>query len=298
VIQKFFLKFLQTVSKDNRILPFYHIVTDDRPSHIIHLYDPPNIQKFVDDLDFVGRHFAFVDVDQINRPSSKPIAHLSFDDGLIECHDIIAPILQQKGIPATFFVNNDYIDNHNLFFRYKASILVGHTREKKWLSIGYNQRHMLDQAAVHLGIDWNTYLERTTIYMTSDMIRSLISQGFTIGSHSNSHPLYNTLSLEAQIHETITSVEDLKSRFEIKRTLMAFPFTDDGVGMDYFDALRSKYPDMLSFGTAGKKLDTAPSHLQRIPMETTLDYGYKNITRAYLKSIARSLIFVDTVVRR
>ena len=37
--------------------------------------------------------------------------HLTFDDGFRELHDVVAPILLRKGIPATFFVNSAFIDN-------------------------------------------------------------------------------------------------------------------------------------------------------------------------------------------
>ena len=61
---------------------------------------------------------------------------LSFDDGLVECHQVIAPLLMTKGVPATFFLNNHFIDNRDLFFRYKASLIIDQviseckTREK------------------------------------------------------------------------------------------------------------------------------------------------------------------------
>ena len=34
----------------------------------------------------------------------RPVAFLSFDDGLKECSTIIAPVLNELGIPSTFFI--------------------------------------------------------------------------------------------------------------------------------------------------------------------------------------------------
>ena len=49
---------------------------------------------------------------------------LSFDDGLKEVFTTIAPILLKKGVPASFFINPCFIDNNELFYRYKISLLI------------------------------------------------------------------------------------------------------------------------------------------------------------------------------
>ena len=58
------------------------------------------------------------------RELHTPAFHLTFDDGLREVFDIAAPILKQKGIPATIFLNSGFVDNRSLFFRYKVSVLL------------------------------------------------------------------------------------------------------------------------------------------------------------------------------
>ena len=54
----------------------------------------------------------------------EALAQGALDDGLSGCHRYIAPLLRKKGIPASFFLNNRFIDNKSLFYRYKASLLV------------------------------------------------------------------------------------------------------------------------------------------------------------------------------
>ena len=49
---------------------------------------------------------------------------LSFDDGLREIANEIAPLCRQVGVPATFFVNSASLDNRFLCFRNKASLLI------------------------------------------------------------------------------------------------------------------------------------------------------------------------------
>jgi len=62
------------------------------------------------------------------QPLTRQSFFLSFDDGLREPLDIIAPILKQKGVPATFFVNTATLDNLEMLYRHKASLLVDHVR--------------------------------------------------------------------------------------------------------------------------------------------------------------------------
>ena len=53
---------------------------------------------------------------------------LTFDDGFREIYDIIAPILLDKGIPATFFISSGFLDNRELCYQHKASLLVEKVR--------------------------------------------------------------------------------------------------------------------------------------------------------------------------
>ena len=92
--------------------PFYHSVSSDALPHIWPLYNTLDIKEFRVHLDYMQGHFEFIGSSELLElvngkawQKSKPPAFLSFDDGLIECSSIIAPILREKGIPATFFIN-------------------------------------------------------------------------------------------------------------------------------------------------------------------------------------------------
>ena len=53
---------------------------------------------------------------------------LTFDDGHLEMFEVVAPILSKRGISATFFLNTGFLDNKDMFFRHKASLLIGHLK--------------------------------------------------------------------------------------------------------------------------------------------------------------------------
>src|SRR5690606_39560979 len=96
-------------------------------------------------------------------------------------------------------------------------------------------------------------------------INELIAQGFTFGAHSLNHPLYEELSLDEQIHQTLASIEDIKNRFQLDYTVFSFPFTDFKVNKKFFSAIKNHVD--LTFGSAGIKDDEIAFNLQRLRSE-------------------------------
>ncbi|HYQ58821.1 MAG TPA: polysaccharide deacetylase family protein, partial [Draconibacterium sp.] len=110
-------------SKTPVFLPFYHVVSNKKLPHILN-YPVINEKEFERELDFYLKYFTPVTLEElVNSSTAGNCFHISIDDGLKECTEVIAPILYKKGIPATFFVNSGFVDNKNLFHRYKASLL-------------------------------------------------------------------------------------------------------------------------------------------------------------------------------
>ncbi len=281
-------------------LPFYHSVSDKELRHIKHLYPVKNSKQFIADLDFMLQHFEAVDLftalKRLETPlekGQKPFMVLSFDDGLSEFHDIIAPILTKKGIPAINFLNTAFIDNKSLFYRYKISLLLDRLEQlekdgseiknviayladhgfksKRFNSIiksfTYNQAHHINALATLTHLDFNTYLKNEKPYLTKEQIQNLINQGFYFGAHSIDHPLLSLLSINEQLHQIITSSQEVIDIFNLDYGLFAFPFSDHGLSTDVFNQIHNQNAIDFSFGTAGLKDDSIVNHFQRIPME-------------------------------
>ena len=259
-------------SNHHVILPFYHAVRDENPIHIKNLYEPRSVAAFEKDLDFLLAHYESISLEGLmatNRGEKElkgNYFHLTFDDGLRAFYDVVAPILKQKNIHATVFLNSDFIDNKQLFFRFKASILFEKLKDDTLLNFSYKDDDKLDEIALKHGIDFDVYLKEQQPYLTTKQINELIDEGFTFGAHSKNHPLYKELGLEEQIIQTEESVAMVKSKFDLSYQVFSFPFTDDQVTMAFFDGLKNKID--LTFGCAGLKEDTAQNHFQRIAMET------------------------------
>ena len=213
---------------------------------------------------------------------------LTFDDGLLECHQIIAPILKKKGIPAVFFLNNHFIDNKGLFFRYKVSILIdmiltnprkvslvanylGILDEKvisTLMGITYSQLEKLEVIADLLEVDFKENMKTRPVYMSTNQVKELISWGFEIGGHSLDHPRYSDLNRADMVRQTQHSMEDLIKRFDTNVTGFAFPFTSDQVPENIIYELLCIESLNILLGTSGFKATQKPGFIQRIDMET------------------------------
>lgn len=325
------VKLLIRLTGQRIVLPFYHAVSDESLPHIKHLYSIRSVKKFTEDLDFFLRYYIPVSLSELPEllkgagKVNKPVMALSFDDGLKEVHEIIAPILRRKGIPAAIFVNTAFVDNRDLFYKYKASLIIdrldninhpenlyeiinarlGSTiRSKpamirKILSISYEQKKMLDSIAELLDINFETFLKIRKPYLTIHQVQELLKQGFEVGAHSLDHPMYSSLNLDEQLRQTNESMKWIKGTFSVDHRYFSFPFIDDGVTAEFFNTIYNKDNRLidLSFGSAGLKTENYPFHLQRIPMEkSTLGARYF-IRGEYLYYIGKSLVGKNVVVR-
>ncbi len=206
---------------------------------------------------------------------------LSFDDGLSEVYDTISPILFQKGISAFFFLNPAFLDNRELFYRSKLSLVLDSLENQKprkavlekitgllgidgserpeiksaVLGINYRNRKLADQLGDCLNISFDEYLKRVKPYLGTEQVRELIQKGFYFGAHSLDHPNYRLITLEEQLFQTRESCKYLQRAFGISYTAFSFPHEDAGVKQVFFDELlKGDSPAVdVFFGTQNQK---------------------------------------------
>lgn len=303
------------------VFPFYHVVSDEKLPHIRQLYPVVTTSRFRDDLRFWLQNFQpaalpeVIDLISGGAPSGgKPRFFLTFDDGLREMADLVAPLLQEFGVPAAFFVNPAFLDNRRLFYRHKISLLLeklpafsAAARHAVALKLGqedasekllesvlrkltWRDEALIDAVAAIGQVDFDGFLTSQKPYLTSEQVKTLRQQGFVIGSHSYDHPLFSELSDEERAAQVEESFRFFEEKLEISERIFAFPFTDDGVQAAFIRSLREQHGVAVSFGTAGLKDDVFPFHLQRIAMENPSFYSAREMIRAeYLYHFARSL---------
>jgi len=321
------LKYLINVTGKRLLLPFYHIVSDENVVHVKNLYRIKSVKEFKSDLDFFLKHYEPVDFQGLfsDETVRKNRFLLSFDDGLREFYEVVAPVLREKGIPAVCFLNSGFIDNKELFFRYKASILIENLRTstlssakekelKQWfqsnglacdghfqslLSVDYSNKACLDELAALIGVCFQNYLQQHKPYLETGQIKELIAQGFHFGSHSIDHPRYCELEEAQQIAQTKQSVDEIVSLFDLDYRLFAFPFSDYGVSRAFFEKIFDPAAPVagITFGTAGLKQDSCIGNLQRIPVETGNYTAEEIVYGEYLYYICKAFFRKNKIKR-
>lgn len=310
------------------IFPYYHTVSDVDLPYISNLYSLRSIDQFKKDLDFFEAHFTPIDIVEVaqrnisDESEFKPAFHLTFDDGLQEVYSIIAPILEERGIPATFFLNTDFIDNKALFYRYKVGLIIEKLKQvdsknkcqdlegllknqSKWkgelisslLNLNYNDLELVNIIGITLDLDFESWLRQNTPYLTSGQISDLIERGFTIGSHSMNHPRFKNIEFDQQKKQIEGSFSFLKDHFNIQEKYFSFPFGDEEVRMAFFDWLNKECNCKLSFGVSGIKDDYNINHLHRIPMDHCYTAVKKYIKTEYLYFILKSFFNKNQIKR-
>lgn len=331
--RKIFLPFsglypLQSLIKSSNqslIFPFYHAVSDSPPSHLKNLYRIKSTREFEKDIDLILKNFKAESPEiLINQNSPIQINQasfiLSFDDGLREVKETIVPILNRKGISAIFFLNNNFIGNKAMFFRYKISVLIDHLRQKdlkiseknklaellnvkisdfrnierSLLLLSFGNIDLINSISEIFDIDFDSYLSNNQPYLNEDEIFEIKNQGFFIGSHSFDHPDFSELSEANQISEIIASADDIRKRFELNYSFFAFPFSDIAVSKYSFEKLygSSGAPD-AGFGTSGLKKPMNFPHYQRIAMEKTSDDALRIVKTEYFYFLMKKMLSLD-----
>jgi len=312
---------LGTLVKVSPLIPYYHIVSDSDVPHVKHLYRFRNVDQFKKDIDTFLRSYNLLTLDDLlealrrGRSFPRRAFLLTFDDGFRELYDVVAPVLLQKGLSATFFITTACLDNIDMAYHNKISLVLEHlSRMKKkapedellrilsergiqspdvrtaLLRIDYRNKDVLQTVANLLELDFDCYLTTRKPYLTSEQVRKLIDMGFSIGAHSIDHPLYSAISFEEQLHQTRASVRALRTRFSLNYGAFAFPHGAGDVSARFFSEIFAEGDVDVSFGTAGMLKDVFPRHFERFSMEYTSAPAERIIGRHYARGLFKRVI--------
>ena len=297
------------------------MISDHDVLHLKNLYQYKNTKQFSDDIDYLLKHYQPIDLHELlitienSQQFSRRSFLLTFDDGFRELYDVVAPILLRKGVPAVFFVNSAFVDNKDLYYLHKASIIVEFLKNEPTssvtnkingllgnigvsnasifdaiLSVNYNDREVVDEIAECLGVDLKYYLSSIKPYLDSRQIENLIRKGFFFGAHSIDHPLYRSIPLEEQIRQTLQSVLWVKNEFSVDYGAFAFPHSDTGVTDIFFDKIRESGNVDVFFGTGGLRNSSLSDRLQRFSLEKSILPARRIIAYQYLRGLKSSML--------
>lgn len=293
-------------------IPFYHAVSDLDIPHLKHIINYKSISQFRGDLEFFSSYFTFIGIPElyaylegINSLPPNPML-ITFDDGLKEFHKNAMQILEEYNAPAALFINSGFLDNKDMFYRHKASLLVEKISNindkellnrvtkclgfesgssfnniiKEILSINYSQKKVLDKLAMILGVSFDKYLSHKQPYLTSSDVNEILDRGFYIGAHSIDHPDFNVLSTEQQLHQTLNSVNTVVDKFDLDYKIFSIPFNYSDLPKEYMDAIKEKRLE-ISFGGFGNIESKNSRNLQRQNMEWERYYPVCSILVTY-----------------
>ncbi len=290
------LRLVSSLTPARLIAPCYHLVSDRSPAHVRHLFQCRTVNQFKAELDWLLKRFKPISLEELSSSVAAQIPlppnslFISFDDGLRECLDVVAPICLAKGVPVTFFLASGFLGNRSLCFRHKASLLLeeySRSRNRNVvrtpngvlasaeefrafvLQVKYANAFELDECAKQLGLCFDEYLSRERPYLDDADVATLIRQGFSIGGHSVDHPLYGEISLDQQITQTSDCMHHLKAKFPLPVSSFAFPFVGDGVSEEFTESILSSHTAGLIFYTGALR----PDHNGRVIWRFGVELG-------------------------
>lgn len=171
---------------------------------------------------------------------------LTFDDGFRASYDLIAPMLSDENLLATFFINDNSIDNQQFMWRtallYIQNNISNEQIHHALLDIKATDKKInlrklsnlwsMKEKEIKLSQIWNrcglppmkSVLNHLKPYMTSQQIQALHQAGFEIGGHTFSHPFCNDLTIDELQKEIIESNDNLEKKLNISIRHFSYPF--------------------------------------------------------------------------
>lgn len=279
------------------VLNFHRVRDEASPFHdgMIEL----NSKQFSEHMAWIARRADFVNEESLHtlKSGGRPKVMLTFDDGYSDAHEVVAPILEKAGIPASFFVAPGMLDQRKLGSWDRIAYLVKKCPVKKFqfrgrdfsledgirsacLELGdWSQASLPDRGdefvtdlASTLGIAPPSREEQSREMLTWDQVRDLCRRGFSIGCHGLSHRVLSSLSLEEQ-EEEILRARDRLTEEKISAGSFAYPFgSPETYSWETRQAvLRAGFKLIFSFsGQAPKISGIDPSRIDRVAFKSTL----------------------------
>jgi peptidoglycan/xylan/chitin deacetylase (PgdA/CDA1 family) len=306
----------------------YHTVSDEQKPHTASLYRCKSVAQFERDLDFLQRSYRVVGYDELERTrggiNGKPSVVITFDDGLVECHDVVRPMLLARGMPAVFFVTTEFLNNRRLFYRQKVALCIDSYSRLSGqeamlarneialyfgVSIGsdqqlvsqlqsatWNEEPAIDATCVRLGIDTDAYLRTARPYLTDAQLHALASDGFTIGAHGTSHQRLGAMTGAEARAEIIAACDAVSRMVSAERVPFAFPFNGRGVERKLMRDIRETNSRIGLFFDSTELAAHPEFVVNRLvvddPSGATQDESnlWPRIRRAYAREVVRPLV--------
>lgn len=167
--------------------------------HMINKGIPDNISRdyFRYQLQQLHRHARFIKIEEavsliLNHENvNEPLIAFTFDDGFMECHSMIAPVLEEFNVNAAFFINPNFVDGDDCYIR--------NFTEKIVLTPGKSPMH------------W-------------EEIKDLHNRGHIIGAHTMDHYMINDNNVQELEWQIGNCKNVIEAKLSVPCDYFAFPY--------------------------------------------------------------------------
>ncbi|MDF3983203.1 polysaccharide deacetylase family protein [Luteibacter sp. PPL201] len=300
---------------DLRILAYHRVMPLPDPAtypfDLELISTPPH--EFREQMKRIKRHFrpmrltdvaAALDAGEALPPDTVAV---TFDDGYDDNYHVAAPILDELGVPATFFVSTGHIDSgrpyaydwlvHMILVTGaprlalpELGIDVPMPRERplrrrlagqvllrmKWLD-ALGQSAMTERLEAEWNLPSADARPRQCRPMTWDQIRAMERAGLEIGSHGVHHRMLARLPLDEMTREIRQSKATLDRELAQPAILMSYPVGGDRAYNDaVISATRNAGFRLACSYVCGTNAEPSENRyaLHRLPVESTMGPGW------------------------
>jgi peptidoglycan/xylan/chitin deacetylase (PgdA/CDA1 family) len=166
---------------------------------------------------------------EMGRRGNDGIVALTFDDGYKSCLQTVAPLLQQYGFPATFFISPGFIDRRQpkwddwLYFAMKPF-------DKRVLRSGKSEVDRILQQ-LEPAEDSEMQVVKAACaasLLTWEDVRSLHDMGYSVQSHGLNHYYLSAQTPDDQAVEIAGAKQRLEETLGADVRFLAYPFGSKG----------------------------------------------------------------------
>jgi len=174
---------------------------------------------------------------------------VTFDDGYADNYEVAMPVLNQAGVPATFYVTVDCVENRRLPWPSRLRFAFRHTRLSEWkdacgktwtLNCSVEREEAFLSSCdvccqlsgttqeifvrrVEQELETNISFEQGSLMMSYEHLRALQRHGHTIGSHTMTHPNMAYLKEDEAGRELTESKRRLELNLEAPIRHFSYP---------------------------------------------------------------------------
>lgn len=221
----------------------YHSIVEDPQTTLNSIGLSQSCSHFDAHMRELAKDFSPVSIEQVvqfaaeGRPLPSRAVAVTFDDGFLDNYECAHPVLMRYGIPATFYVLFDAVENGELPWYCRLNFALRTTHKREWVdpergeTLGITTPNEIKTAygrACEIGAKTpagkreefvqkvESSLEvqtcRLRLMMNWEEVRGLKDAGHTIGAHTLSHPNLAHVSPD----EARSEIAESKKRIESK----------------------------------------------------------------------------------